>query len=143
MERDLQTQVLALDFQASKAHLEVHQWKRRAAMLQLKLDSQCEDGLCAQQYSNILSREVHRQQHAVKAAERQCQLLKVAIDICANNTEASNHSTCKQSCACWLKKMGMPQTLRPRSFDKANSRNKMLLHVTSDVSISLPSISIR
>jgi hypothetical protein len=43
VERDLGMQLLTQDFQLSKAQLDVYNWKRRAAMLQLKLESRQED----------------------------------------------------------------------------------------------------
>jgi len=42
-ERSLGSQILTQDFQVSKAQLDVFQWKRRAALLQLRLESQQED----------------------------------------------------------------------------------------------------
>lgn len=77
VERELQTQLIALDFQTSKAQLEVYQWKRRSAMLQLKLDSQQEDTNHLQEFWNVLSKELQRQRQELTDASSCCQDLQV------------------------------------------------------------------
>ena len=71
MEQGLQAQLLAQDFQLSKAQLETYSWKRRAAILQLKLDSQQEDALHLQQFQRVLATELRHQQQAANTRESQ------------------------------------------------------------------------
>jgi hypothetical protein len=73
----LGSQILTQDFQLSKAQLDVFQWRRRAAVLQLKLESQQEDLDHLQVYHKILSAEFASQEEALKATETSQALLKV------------------------------------------------------------------
>ena len=80
-EREAQAQLLVQDFQLSKAQLEVHTWKRRSALLQLKLDSQQEDANHLQQFRSVLTEELHQQQQSLQKKESQHKAVLVSCNI--------------------------------------------------------------
>lgn len=76
-EHELQTQILLQDYQVSKAQLDVFQWKRRAAILQLRLDSQSEDTNHFQAAYKCLMEELKRQYKDSHWHEAQIKSLQV------------------------------------------------------------------
>lgn len=80
VESKLQAQLLAQDFQLSKAQMETQSWKRRSAILQLKLDSQEEDGLHLLQFQAVLTTELQHKQQALRDQESQHKAVLVSIE---------------------------------------------------------------
>lgn len=60
--------------------METQSWKRRSAILQLKLDSQEEDGLHLLQFQAVLTTELQHKQQALRDQESQHKAVLVGIE---------------------------------------------------------------